>query len=222
VEVHDPVPYADALQLQASADVLLLLQWDDPADEGNVPGKVFEYLAVRRPILGLGPENGIPARLIRERAAGLFANDPDVIAGQLSRWTEEKRACGHVPRLPVEVTRGLTRDEQYMALDRYLPDRLGRHPKPCSSADPQSTRGHVRRVNSGERSCRTPARRPMPTALAVLVDLGAWLSSRLRPPAWSVCSRQAATGGPRRRSIRPKIAAKRARGTATSASWNTR
>ena len=54
VQVEDPVPYAEALRLQSTADVLLLLQWDDPADEGNIPGKIFEYLASRRPILGLG------------------------------------------------------------------------------------------------------------------------------------------------------------------------
>src|SRR5689334_21513068 len=42
------------------------------------------------------------------------------------------------------------------------------------------------------------------------------------PPASSLRSRQAAaTGGPRRRSIRRRIVANRARGTATSASWNT-
>ena len=42
------------------------------------------------------------------------------------------------------------------------------------------------------------------------------------PPASSLRSRQAAAmGGPRRRSIRRRIAANSARGTATSASWNT-
>ena len=48
VQVEDPVPYAEALRLQSMADVLLLLQWDDPADEGNIPGKIFEYLASLR------------------------------------------------------------------------------------------------------------------------------------------------------------------------------
>ena len=64
---------------------------------------------------------------------------------------------------------------------------------------------------------------------------GAWFASRHRaadPPSAHgsplgfgrpmVCSRQAATGGPRKRSIRRRIAANSVRGTATSASWNTR
>ncbi|MGD9511852.1 MAG: hypothetical protein AB7X49_25275, partial [Geminicoccaceae bacterium] len=120
VQVHDPVPYAEALRLQATADVLLLLQWNDPADESNVPGKVFEYLAARRPVLGLGPVSGIPARLVRERQAGLYSNDPAAIAGQIRRWVEEKQATGRVAPLPPDVGRGLARSEQYARLEGFL------------------------------------------------------------------------------------------------------
>jgi glycosyltransferase involved in cell wall biosynthesis len=120
VEVHDPVPYAEALRLQSGADVLLLLQWNHPTDEGNVPGKIFEYLAVKRPVLGLGPENGIPAQLIRERRAGLFSNDISTIAGQLGAWIQEKRSIGRVAELPALSRQGLSRDEQYARLETFL------------------------------------------------------------------------------------------------------
>ncbi len=120
VEVRDSVPYAEALRRQAQADILLLLQWDDPADESNVPGKVFEYLAARRPILGLGPLQGIPARLIRERRAGFFSNDTRAITTQLQLWANEKRRNGAVAPLPPEVSAGLERDQQYALIERFL------------------------------------------------------------------------------------------------------
>ena len=54
VEIYPPVPYDDSVDTQRRADVLLLLQWNDPREQGNVPAKLFEYLAVRRPILSIG------------------------------------------------------------------------------------------------------------------------------------------------------------------------
>ncbi len=120
VETHAPVPYRESLRLQRESDVLLLLQWNDPADDGNVPGKVFEYLAARRPILGLGPLAGIPARLVRERRAGLFSNDPDAIARQLRCWIDEKRQQGRLADLPSATSAGLSRDDQLAALEPFL------------------------------------------------------------------------------------------------------
>jgi glycosyltransferase involved in cell wall biosynthesis len=119
VDVHDPIPYGEAVRQQALADVLLLLQWDSPADESNIPGKLFEYLAVRRPILGLGPLGGIPACFVRERGAGLYGNDPSVIAGQLRLWVAQKRRHGRLPSLPPEVSAGLERDQQYARLASF-------------------------------------------------------------------------------------------------------
>ena len=42
------VPRDTALQRQRESQVLLLLDWDDPQEKGNYPGKVFEYLAAGR------------------------------------------------------------------------------------------------------------------------------------------------------------------------------
>ena len=51
VVVHPHVPLAEAAAIQQGADVLLLMQWKDPREQGNLPGKLFEYLGARRPIL---------------------------------------------------------------------------------------------------------------------------------------------------------------------------
>src|SRR4029077_8979940 len=83
VAVKPRVPYRRALELQMEADVLLLLQSSDQRDEGNLPAKLFEYLYARRPILFIGYERGIAARLVAERSAGLVSNKPVEIRDQL-------------------------------------------------------------------------------------------------------------------------------------------
>jgi hypothetical protein len=47
---------------------------------GIVPGKIFEYLATRRPILCIGPTNGDSSRIIREAKAGITCNFDDKTA----------------------------------------------------------------------------------------------------------------------------------------------
>jgi glycosyltransferase involved in cell wall biosynthesis len=119
VAVRPPVPYRRALELQMTADILLLLQWGDRRDEGNLPGKIFEYLYARRPILFIGYEHGVAARLIRERGAGLVSNTPELIRDQLQAWIEDKLA-GRLCRLDPSVSRGLSRDDQFRKLEHIL------------------------------------------------------------------------------------------------------
>lgn len=125
VAIHGHLPRAQAVAVQQQADVLLLMQWNDPREQGNLPGKLFEYLGARRPILGLGLEDGVPATLIRERAAGCFSNDPAQIATQLTAWLAIKRRLGHLPPLPSAVGSGVTRAEQFTRLERLLHEVAG-------------------------------------------------------------------------------------------------
>jgi hypothetical protein len=101
------------------ADILLLLQWSNKRDEGNLPGKIFEYLYARRPILFVGYEEGVAASLIRERRAGLVSNMPERIRDQLQAWLKDKRA-GRLKRLDPSVSRGLSRDDQFSKLEHLF------------------------------------------------------------------------------------------------------
>jgi glycosyltransferase involved in cell wall biosynthesis len=56
VEFRDTVSHADSLQLERSSHILLLIKHDDPVYRGIVPGKLFEYVGARRPILALVPD----------------------------------------------------------------------------------------------------------------------------------------------------------------------
>jgi len=126
VAIKPRIPYQQALERQMEADILLLLQSSDRRDEGNLPAKLFEYLYARRPILFIGYERGIAARLVRERSAGLVSNSPTEIRDQLERWFEDKRA-GRLECLDRSVSLGLSRDEQYAKLERVLESLLAGH-----------------------------------------------------------------------------------------------
>ncbi|MDZ5447620.1 glycosyltransferase [Micromonospora sp. 4G57] len=104
-------------RIQAEADVLVLLMWNDPRDAGTVTGKIFDYLFARRPILLLGYESGVAANLIRARGAGVVRNDKQAIAEQLRTWLAMKERSGRIPALPASALDGLFRDDQ---LARYL------------------------------------------------------------------------------------------------------
>ncbi|MCO1614221.1 glycosyltransferase [Micromonospora tulbaghiae] len=104
-------------RIQADADALVLLMWNDPRDAGTVTGKIFDYLQARRPVLLLGYEHGVAARLLRERSAGVVANDPAAIAARLREWLAVKERTGRVPAVPAAALDGLFREDQ---LGRYL------------------------------------------------------------------------------------------------------
>jgi glycosyltransferase involved in cell wall biosynthesis len=116
--VHAPVSYRRSLALQTSADVLLLLQWNNAKDAGNIPAKFFEYIGARRPILLLGYEGGDLAAMIRERRAGVVANDPEEISHWLRQWIALKPRG--IPGPDQQACNGLTRDEQNRKYELFL------------------------------------------------------------------------------------------------------
>ena len=120
VEIRPAVPYRESLAFQQQSDVLLLMQWNDPREQGNCPGKFFEYIASLRPLLILGLDNGVPATIARSRGAGDCINDPPRIAAKLKEWLAEKDKFGRVPGLPEAAREGLSRDIQFAKLERFL------------------------------------------------------------------------------------------------------
>jgi glycosyltransferase involved in cell wall biosynthesis len=128
IEIHARVEHAESLRQQRLSDVLLLMQMDSPLEQGNVPGKFFEYLGARRPILVLGWDQGVPATIVKQRGAGAATTEPEAIARQLRAWLAIKEREGCLPDLSEEVCAGFTNEEQAARLEAFIADvvRQGR------------------------------------------------------------------------------------------------
>ena len=72
--------HATAVQEQRAATVLLLPLRNDPQYRPILPGKLFEYLAARRPVLGIGQPDGAMARVLTDTRAGVTVDWNDEAA----------------------------------------------------------------------------------------------------------------------------------------------
>jgi glycosyltransferase involved in cell wall biosynthesis len=66
------VSRSEALRLMAASPILLLLLNKQSNARGRIPGKFFEYLAVKRTILCLGPPQSDVEHILRETRSGYY------------------------------------------------------------------------------------------------------------------------------------------------------
>lgn len=74
------IPHAQLLEEYGSSSLLLLILTGYKDAEGFLPGKLFEYLATRIPVLGVGPADGDAGALLRETQAGTMIDSDDHLA----------------------------------------------------------------------------------------------------------------------------------------------
>jgi glycosyltransferase involved in cell wall biosynthesis len=77
VEFYDYIPHNEIIYKQKSAQVLYLSVNDTANAMGILTGKIYEYLAVKRPILCIGPEEGEAAKVIKNSQSGLVSGFHD-------------------------------------------------------------------------------------------------------------------------------------------------
>ena len=63
-------PHPVAVKEQKNASVLILPLRKEPEYKATLPGKLFEYLASGRPVLGIGQRDGAMAQILRQSGAG--------------------------------------------------------------------------------------------------------------------------------------------------------
>lgn len=95
VEDHGTVSAEDARGLMTGADVLLLLEYAHARSLTRTPGKLYEYLAARRPVLALPDVSPAIREILTTTGAGTAASSPDAIAQYLQELAGERRRVGH-------------------------------------------------------------------------------------------------------------------------------
>ena len=113
IQVFNPknivrIPYLDHKEVrkyQASSQVLLLSINQVPNAKGIITGKIFEYLQAKRPILGIGPEDGDAAAILKKTNAGNivgFNNKIELKAAVLKLYKDFKEEKLFVKSINVE------------------------------------------------------------------------------------------------------------------------
>jgi len=93
---HNFVPHREAIEAVVNSHLLLLIINDSNTQKGIVPGKMFEYLASERYILGIGPTDGDAVDVFSKTRCGIFFDYQDVdgikkfLIEQYEKWQDGK------------------------------------------------------------------------------------------------------------------------------------
>ncbi|RBQ23101.1 hypothetical protein ALNOE001_11170 [Candidatus Methanobinarius endosymbioticus] len=70
VNIHGSIPHKEVLEKQKETQALLLLSWNNKNEKMFLPGKIYEYLAAKRPVLSIGYKEGSLKDLIEKTNIG--------------------------------------------------------------------------------------------------------------------------------------------------------
>lgn len=96
VKQHGTVPREIALKSQRESQILLILGWNDPKERGTYSGKIFEYLAAKRPVLAIGEYKGVLNKLLEETNAGYCFSNIKPLKYFITRCYKEYKMKGEV------------------------------------------------------------------------------------------------------------------------------
>lgn len=99
------IDHNKAVLLQRSASVLILPIREEPETKAILPGKLFEYLAARRPVLGVGTSEGAMATVLQQTGAGKIFNweDHKEISAYINDiWNHAREGKEIIPEADIE------------------------------------------------------------------------------------------------------------------------
>jgi len=122
VSILDQVPHEKAIEVMRRSHLLLLIKATGKWSRGQIPGKFFEYLGTRNPVLCLGPENSEVSEIISKNSLGFVVEDSHEDMLRILR--EQYRhycATGTIARLPEkqvdQFSSSVMVEKLYTALD---------------------------------------------------------------------------------------------------------
>jgi len=95
IEIIDYVSHDKSIEYLMLSDALLLVVDESKESDEIVPGKVYEYIGVQKPIITIAPEGGAIAKLINETQTGKVAHQSyvdkisEIILDYYNQWNNE-------------------------------------------------------------------------------------------------------------------------------------
>ena len=105
MEFHSSILHSEVPARLATSSLLLLSINDAPRGKDILTGKLFEYLAARRPIVVLGPKDGDAARLVEDTRSGVVfgGGDAEKLADYLQLALDQE-AHGGIPNTSGDIS----------------------------------------------------------------------------------------------------------------------
>jgi hypothetical protein len=95
------IPHAEALALEKSSHVLLLVAH---RGRGDVPSsKLYEYIGLRKPVLLCPSDSGVMEQTLRACGLAHVASTPEEVQVTLTKLVQDYLSTGAVPVEPVEA-----------------------------------------------------------------------------------------------------------------------
>jgi glycosyltransferase involved in cell wall biosynthesis len=119
-------PYSQALREMAAADVLLLFQ--GPSCDPQIPAKLYEYLRIGKPILAVTTDRGETGRAVRDAQAGRVVawDDTASLAAVTAEWVARVEAGEALPTCARSAATAYSRQRQAGELAGLLAALPGR------------------------------------------------------------------------------------------------
>ena len=89
VKIHGVISREDSIIKQRNSQILLLLNWNNPREEGVLTGKIFDYFAAQRPILSIGQSGGLISKILKTTQAGMYVSKHEDIKSQILCYYQE-------------------------------------------------------------------------------------------------------------------------------------
>jgi glycosyltransferase involved in cell wall biosynthesis len=96
VRIHGHISREESVRKQRESQVLLLLAWNDREEKGIYTGKIFDYLAARRPVLAVGLPGSVVSDVLSQTGAGITVTSDQEIKDQVMTFYREYSERGFV------------------------------------------------------------------------------------------------------------------------------
>lgn len=108
--------------LTENTDILLFLNWDNEKEAGTIAGKLYEYFALKKPILGIGYKKGEAAQLIKNYSLGNFysTKESNKIESFLKEHIEKSNKSNYDTNNKNEYIQRFNRKNQVKKLVNFL------------------------------------------------------------------------------------------------------